>query len=100
PRANRETQGEHPRQSGASVPGDQATVWPHQGALPRAGEEYGARDHPLRAVESLDGATAAVGDDGSIASAVWKMRERWRTKQRTRSETGDPPGLYRLRRYK
>ena len=53
-----------------------APVGPAKGPLPRAGEEYSARDHALRAVESVDGATTAVGDDGSIASAVREMRQR------------------------
>jgi hypothetical protein len=42
----------------------------------------------LRAVESVDG-TTAVGDDGSIASAVREMRQRCRMKQRPRSKIGD-----------
>ena len=57
-RKRRAPQGERPREGRASVPRDQAPVRPAEGALPRPGEEYGARDHAVRAVEPVDGATA------------------------------------------
>ena len=50
--------------------GDQAPVRLDEGALPRFGEEHGACDHAVRAVESVDGTTAVVGDDGIVASAA------------------------------
>ena len=50
----------------APVSRDQAPVWPAKGPIPRAGDEYIARDHALRAVESVDGAATAVGDDGAL----------------------------------
>jgi hypothetical protein len=61
----------------ASVPGDQAAVRVDEGAIPRVGQEHCARDHAVRAVESVDGTTAVVGDDGIVASAaVEKARSR------------------------
>jgi hypothetical protein len=42
----------------------------NEGALPRIGEDHGACDHAVRAVESVDGTTAVVGDDGIAASAA------------------------------
>ena len=82
-REDREAQGEHPREGRASVPRDQAPVRSDEGALPRAGEEHGACDHAVRAVESVDGATAVVGDDRVIASAaVAKARSRSKTRSR------------------
>ena len=57
-RACREDEGQHPSQGRAPVPGDQAAVRVHEGALPRAGEEHGADRHAVRAVEPVDGAAA------------------------------------------
>ena len=49
--------------------------------LPRVGQEHGACDHAVRAVEFMDGTTAVVGDDGIAASAAVE-------EARSRSETG------------
>lgn len=47
------------------------------------GEEYGACDHAVRVVQSVDGAKKAVGVDTSIASANREMRAtremKWRS---------------------
>src|SRR5579862_9236614 len=67
---DREAQGERAGEGGTSVPGHQAPVRFDEGALPRLGEEYGACDHAVCAVEFVDGATAVVGDDGIVASAA------------------------------
>ena len=99
-RANRETQGKHPGEGRASVPSDQAAVRPNEGALPRAGEEHGARDHAVRVVESVDGTTTVIGDDGSTASTVREMRETCHLKPCTRFEIGDPVSFYPLQQYK
>src|SRR5262252_1519938 len=64
----RAPQGERPREGRASFPRDQAPVRPREGALPRATEEHGASADTVRAVESLDGAQAVDGDDGSSPS--------------------------------
>ena len=69
-REDREAQGERAGEGGTSVPGHQTPVRLDEGALPRIGEEHGACDHAVRAVESVDGATAVVGDDGIVASAA------------------------------
>ena len=37
------------------------------------GEEHRARDHAVRAVESVDGAKTADGDEGTVASAICEM---------------------------
>lgn len=56
----------------ASIPGDHAAVRFDEGAILRTGEEHGACHHALRAVESVVGTTAAVGDDGIVATAEVK----------------------------
>jgi len=52
---DREGQSPGARQGRAPVPGDQASVWLHQGALPRPGEEYVADGYAVCAIESVDG---------------------------------------------
>ncbi len=95
-RASREGQGERAREGRASVPGDQAPVRFDEGALPRTGEEHGACDHAIRAVESVDGATAVVGDDGIVASsAIEKARSR---SERPGHESQKPRFKHRHRR--
>src|SRR5690606_14939615 len=59
---------------GASVPGGEAPVRLHEGALSRAGEECRAVERAVRTVEPVDGAQAIVGDDGEGASASRKGR--------------------------
>jgi hypothetical protein len=46
---------------GASVPGHQAPVWLHQGALPRTGEECSTGEHAGGAGESLFAARSLDG---------------------------------------
>ena len=55
----RAPQGQRAREGRASVPGHQAPVRAGEGALPRAGQEHGARGHAVRAVEPVDGATSS-----------------------------------------
>ena len=69
-RGDREAQGERAGEGGTSVPRHQAPVRVDEGALPRIGEEHGACDYAVRAVESVDGTTAVVGDDGIVTSAA------------------------------
>ena len=52
-----DAQGQRAGAGRAPVPRDQAPVRSDEGALPRAGQEHGARDHAVRAVEPVDGAT-------------------------------------------
>lgn len=44
----------------APVPGDQAPVWLCESALPWPGQEYGADDDAVRALESVDGPSAFI----------------------------------------
>lgn len=55
---NREGQGAGTCQGRTSIPGDQAPVWLHQGALPWPGQEHRTTDYAVCAVESVDGAAA------------------------------------------
>ena len=64
----RAPQGQHAREGGAPVSGDQAPVRPDEGALPWPAEEHGPPADAVRAVESVDGAQAVDGDDGSSPS--------------------------------
>ena len=75
------TQGERAREGRASVPRGEAAVGPCDGAIPRAGQEHGASHHVVRVVQSVDGTTAVVGDDGEVACSRSE-------KARSRSETG------------
>ena len=52
-----DAQGQYSCAGRTSVPSDQAPVRSDEGALPRPGQEHGARDHAVRAVEPVDGAT-------------------------------------------
>ena len=65
-REARAPQGQRAREGRAPVPRHQAPVRPDEGALPRAGEEHRARDHAVRAVEPVDGATTVDGDGGAV----------------------------------
>ncbi len=54
-RADRASQGAHPRQGGTPVSGDQAPVRAHESALLWPRQECGAVVHAVCAVESVDG---------------------------------------------
>ena len=57
-------QGQPSCEGGASVPGGEAAVRLHEGALPGAGEERGAGADAIGAFESVDGAAAFVAMAG------------------------------------
>lgn len=65
-------QGQCAGQRRVPVPGDQAAVWLHQGALPRAGEEHGAGADTVRVVESVVGAAAVAAPHGVTTPAQRK----------------------------
>ncbi len=56
------------REGRVSIPGDQAAVRLHQSALPRPGQEHHTGAHPVRAVQPVDGAPAAVAGTGVTPS--------------------------------
>ena len=68
-----EGQGSGTSQGRASVPGDQAPVRLCEGALPWSGEEHGATDDAVRAVEPVDGAPTFTGECRRGAPVMWKM---------------------------
>ena len=61
---------------GASVPSDQAPVRSDESPVSRSGEEHRAHRYLVRAIESMDGATKAIGDDRVITPAVCKMKQK------------------------
>ncbi len=63
----------HPGQRGASLQGDQAAVWIHEGALPAAEEEHAAAQDAVCAVQSLDGAPPIAGGAGMSAPEIRQM---------------------------
>ena len=67
--AFRATEGECPRQGRAPVPGHEAAVRLHEGALSRAGQKRGAGIDAVRFVESVDVAPALAAGSGVNASA-------------------------------
>ncbi len=69
-RRGREAQGERAGEGRARIPGDQAAVRIHEGAIPRIGEEYGAAENAVRAVEPLDGSKKTDDGDGMNPSAM------------------------------
>jgi hypothetical protein len=58
---------------GASVSGHQASVWIHQGARPGAGQEHGASEDTVCAVESVPGEAPVVARDGIGAPGDWGL---------------------------
>ena len=84
---DREAQGERPGESRASVPGDQAPVRTHQGALSRAREEHTTTHHAVRAEQPLDGAPSTV--EGTRGMSAPAAREKTSTGRPTDGET-DP----------
>jgi len=56
------------KQGGASVPGDQAPVWLHPGALPGPGQERSAGSDVVCVVEPVDGAPVVVAGGKTGAS--------------------------------
>jgi hypothetical protein len=73
-------QGERARESGASVPRHQTPVRFREGSLPRLAEEHRSPVDAVRAVESVDGAQAPVGDAGSSPSEGGVRRRKTRQK--------------------
>lgn len=63
-------EGEFAGEGGASVPGDQATVWLHEGALPVSCEECIAGVDTVRTVELVDVTPAIVAGDGRVAPVI------------------------------
>ena len=59
--------GRHPGEGGASVPGDQAPVRAHQGALPGVEEERSAGADAVRAEQPVDGQAKTDGERGVSA---------------------------------
>ncbi|AZK87469.1 IS5 family transposase [Xanthomonas oryzae pv. oryzae] len=57
-------QGKRAREGGAPIPGDQAAVRLHQGALSRPGQEHRTGADVICAVESVDGAPALAAGQG------------------------------------
>ncbi|MEO4047486.1 hypothetical protein AAFN46_10400, partial [Pseudomonas sp. CAU 1711] len=57
----------------ASVPGDQAPVRLHQGALPWLGQEHRATGDVVCAIEPVDGAQTFAGECRRGASVIRKM---------------------------
>src|SRR5665213_2644277 len=106
-RAHREAQGERAGESRASVPGHQATVRFDEGAIPWTGEKHRPCDHVVRVVESVDGTTAIIGDDGIVASAAAETakseannrslarKPRFKNRSRQRRRISDPEPRHR-----
>ena len=79
----RARQGQRACEGRAPVPRHQASVRTGEGALPRAGQEHGARGHAVRAVEPVDGATTVDGD-GRSSPPDNGMRNAKRGKRRSK----------------
>ena len=94
----RAPQGQHAREGGAPVSGDQAPVRPGEGALPWPAEEHGPSADAVRAVEPVDGAQAVDGDDGSSPSesSVGAQKAAETQLSRTRNEESRRPSSVAL----
>lgn len=55
----------------ASVPDTQVAVWLYEGALSRAGEEYGATGDAICAGKSVSGEASVIGDGINPPAAGW-----------------------------